>query len=164
MKPSKLTDATIRAGASEKVFARGQELFRHDAVSHTAIQSNVLSGRCEGSESPFYKVRAEVDGGGVRSASCTCPYDFGGYCKHIVALLLAYAREPAQFAVRQEPAELLADLSREQLLMLLTKLLNEHPDLSDLVEATLAAPSVSGGRKTTAATKRKKVDVDVYRR
>ena len=127
MKPSKLKDATIRAGASEKVFARGQELFRSGAVSHTAIQSNVLSGRCEGTESPFYKVRAELDEGGVRSDSCSCPYDFGGYCKHVVALLLTYARDPERFTVRQETAELLADLSREQLLALLTKLLNEYP-------------------------------------
>lgn len=163
MKPSKIADATIRAGASEQVFARGQELFRSGAVSHTAIQSNVLSGRCEGIESPFYIVRAELVEGGVRSDSCSCPYDFGGYCKHVVALLLTYTRDPERFAVRQETTELLADLSREQLLALLTKLLNEHPDLSDLVEATLAAPSVSGRRKG-AAKKRKKVDVDVYRR
>jgi hypothetical protein len=58
---------------------------------------------------------------------------------------------------------LLSDLSREQLLALLTKLLGEQPDLYELVEAALAAPSVSG-RGKTAPSKRREVDVEVYRR
>src|ERR1044071_613778 len=123
----KLSEAAIRAGATEKSFARGRELLRRRAVSHAAIQGRTLSGVCEGSESPFYRVRAELDEGGVRSASCTCPYDFGGYCKHVIALLLSYAHEPESFAVRKELAELLTDLSREQLLALLTKLVGEQP-------------------------------------
>lgn len=159
----KLSEAAIRAGASEKSFARGRELFRRSAVSRAAIQGRTLSGVCEGSESPFYRVRAELDEVGVRSASCTCPYDFGGYCKHVIALLLSYAHEPESFAVRKEPAELLSVLSREQLLALLTKLVAEQPDLYELIEAALAAPSVSGGGKT-APSRRREVDVEVYRR
>ena len=160
----KLSEATIRAGASEKVFARGQELLRRGAVSRTTICGSTLSGECEGNDSPFYKARVELDEGGVRSASCTCPYDFGGYCKHLVALLLAYALEPERFAVRQDPAELLSGLNREQLLALLTRLLRELPDLSDRVEAALAAPSVAGQRQAPAAKRKKGVDAEVYRR
>ena len=158
-----LSEAAIRAGATEKSFARGRELFRRRAVSRAAIQGRTLSGVCEGSESPFYRVRAELDEGGVRSASCTCPYDFGGYCKHIIALLLSYAHEPESFAVRKEPAELLSELSREQLLALLVKLVGEQPDLYELIEAALAAPSVSGSGKI-APSRRREVDVEVYRR
>jgi uncharacterized Zn finger protein len=157
-----LSEAAIRAGATEKSFARGQELFRRGAVSRAAIQGHTLSGVCEGSESPFYRVCTELDEGGVISTSCTCPYDFGGYCKHIIALLLSYAHEPESFAVRKEPAALLSELSREQLLALLTRLLGEQPDLYELIEAALAAPSVSGGK--TAPSKRREVDVEVYRR
>lgn len=83
---AKLTDDVIRAGANDKSFQRGRELFRSGAISNAAIQGHTLSGECEGSGSPFYKVCAELDGGGIRSATCSCPYDFGGYCKHIVAL------------------------------------------------------------------------------
>src|ERR1043165_7218076 len=160
----KLSEATIRAGASEKVFARGQELLRRGAVSRTTICGSTLSGECEGNESPFYKARVELDEGGVRSASCTCPFDFGGYCKHLVALLLAYAREPERFTVRRDPAELLPGRSREQLLALLTRLLRELPDLGDRVKAALAAPSVAGQRQAPAAKRRKEVDAEVYRR
>ena len=163
MSTLKLTESVIRAGADEKSFRRGQELYRSDAISNTSIQGHILSGECEGTQSPFYKVRAELDGGGIRSATCTCPYNFGGYCKHIVALLLAYVHAPKQFAIRKEPSELLADLNRDQLLALVTKLLHEHPDLYDRVEAAIALPSASGKNKT-AAVKRKKVDTAVYRR
>lgn len=45
----------------------------------------------------------------------------------------------------------------------MTKLLGEHPELGDIVEAALAAPSVAGRRKTPAA-KRREVDTEVYRR
>ena len=55
--------------------------------------------------------------------------------KHIIALLHAYAQKPKQFAVRREPTELLSDLTREQLLALVTKLLREQPDLYEWVEA-----------------------------
>lgn len=163
MTAAKLTEAVIRAGANDKSFQRGRELYRSGAVSNAAIQGRTLSGECEGNESPFYKVRAELDDGGIRSAACTCPYDFGGYCKHIVALLLAYAQKPKQFAARREPAELLAGLTREQLLALVTKLLREQPDLYGWVEAALASPAASGKAKSKTA-KRKRVDTAVYQR
>ncbi len=158
-----LTESAIRACATEKSFQRGQQLYRGGSISNAAVQGRVLSGDCEGNESPFYKVRVELDDGGIRAAACTCPYDFGGYCKHIVALMLAYAHAPQRFAARKEPAELLADLEREQLLTLLTKLLGEQPDLYDWIEAALALPSASGKAKPVAA-RRKQVDTAVYHR
>lgn len=160
---AKLTDDVIRAGATDKSFQRGQELFRRGAISNAAIQGHTLSGKCEGSGSPFYKVRTELDDGGIHSATCSCPYDFGGYCKHLVALLLAYARKPKQFSVRREPTELLADLTREQLLALVTKLLREQPDLYEWVEAAFVSPTASGKGKSKTA-KRKQVDTAVYQR
>ena len=163
MTTQNLTEAAIRAGATDKSFQRGRELYRSGAISNAAIQGQSLSGGCLGNESPFYKVRVELDGGGIRSATCTCLYDFGGYCKHIIALLLAYAHKPKQFVIRQEPTELLANLSREQLLALLTKLLREQPDMYEWVEAALALPTASGKAKSTTA-KRKQVDTAVYQR
>ena len=89
---TKLAEAVIRAGATDKSFQRGRELYRSGAISNASIQGQNLSGECLGNESPFYKVHVELDSGGIRSATCTCPYDFGGYCKHIIALLHAYAQ------------------------------------------------------------------------
>jgi uncharacterized Zn finger protein len=160
----KLTDAIIRAGANERSFARGQELYRSGAISDAAIQGAVLTGHCEGMQSPFYKVRAELDAGGVRAASCNCDYDFGGYCKHIVALLLTYAHKPKQFVVREDMVKRLSTLSREQLLALLTELLDDVPDLRDWLEAALPEPVASRPRKAAAPKRKKKIDTEAYRR
>ncbi|MEW6211282.1 MAG: SWIM zinc finger family protein [Acidobacteriota bacterium] len=162
MTTPKLTESIIRAGAGEKSFQRGRELYHNHAISNTRIQGNSLSGDCEGTESPFYQVRVELDSGGIRSAECSCPYEFGGYCKHTVALLLAYLHAPEKFVARKKPAELLSDLNRDQLLALLTRLLDERRDLRDWVEASIDAPSIS--RKGEAKTTRRKIDTSVYRR
>src|SRR6185436_18882847 len=80
---------------------------------------------------------------------------------HLVALLLTYVHHPKQFTLRQEPAELLADLSQEDLVALITKLLDNKPELYDWVAAAVSVPHSPG--KTTKK-KRKKVDAEVYRR
>jgi len=161
MTNTKLTETAIRAGATEKSYQRGYELYHNGSISNTAIQGQSLSGDCEGSYAPFYKVRVELDDGGIRSANCNCEYDFGGYCKHIVALLLVYINSPKRFFLRKEPKELLTNLTREQLLALVEKLLKERPDLYDLIEAAIITPIPSGKEKST---KRKKADTDVYKR
>lgn len=161
MTNTKLTETIVRAGATQKSFERGRELYRNGAISNTSIQGQSLSGDCEGSYEPFYKVRVELDDAGIRSANCNCEYDFGGYCKHIVALLLVYLNSPKKFAVRKEPKELLANLNREQLLSLIEKLLKERPELYDLIEAAIITPIPSSKEKSV---KHKKVDTDVYKR
>jgi uncharacterized Zn finger protein len=157
----KLTEAAIRAGADPESFARGQSYYQGGAISDTAIQGNVLTGQCEGNSAPYYQVRAELDETGILDAECSCPYEYGGYCKHIVALLLTYVHQPKLFARRRPPEELLADFSREDLAVLLAKLMREQPDLYDRIEAALAAPPAKGAAKRA---RRKKVEVDVYRR
>lgn len=156
-----LTESMIRASASAQSFQRGQEYYEGGAISNTAIQGHVLTGDCEGTSAPYYSVRVELDEGGVVSAHCTCPYEFGGYCKHIVALLLTYTHEPKQFAIHAEPTEMLAELDRDDLIALLTKLLRDRPELYDWVEAAISTPS---SKNKTHKGKRKKVDPEVYRR
>ena len=106
---------------------------------------------------PYYRVQVELDEAGIAGASCTCLYEYGGYCKHIIALLLAYLHHPKSFAARKAPAELLADLDHNDLVAILTELMQEQPELYDRIEALISVPSRS--RK-----KRKKVDIEVYRR
>jgi uncharacterized Zn finger protein len=157
----KLTESIIRSGTPAQSFQRGQAYYYEGAISNTSRQGNILRGECAGTQEPFYYIQVELDEAGIAQAQCTCPYDYGGYCKHIVALLLAYAHHPKRFTLRQEPAELLADLSQEDLIALVTKLLQDKPELYDWVEAAISVPPSSG--KTTKK-KRKKVDAEVYRR
>ena len=151
----------IRSGADPQSFQRGKALYEDDAISHASLQGNRLSGDCEGTSAPYYRVRVTLDEAGIREADCTCPYEYGGYCKHIVALLLAYLHHPKRFAIRQDPADLLADLSRDDLLALTIKLLRDKPDLYDWIEAAISVPSPKG---KTPRKRKKRVDAEVYRR
>jgi uncharacterized Zn finger protein len=157
----KLSESILRAASTPPSFERGQDLYHSHAISNTAIQDNLLLGDCEGTQEPYYHVQVELDEGGIRSAQCTCPYEYGGVCKHTIALLLTYVHHPKQFAVRQDPAELLAALDHDDLIGLMTRLLRERPELYDWVAAAVAAPAAAGRGKKT---RRKKVDAEVYRR
>ncbi|MDP1539225.1 MAG: SWIM zinc finger family protein, partial [Moraxellaceae bacterium] len=154
----KITESMIRAGTSPESFRRGEEYHREGALSNTAIQGMLLSGECAGTYAPYYRVQVELDETGVADASCTCPYEYGGYCKHIVALLLAYLRHPKSFTIRKAPTELLADLDHGDLVAILTKLIQEQPDLYDRIKAMTSVPSKSKKKR------KKKVDIEIHRR
>ncbi len=155
-----LTESTVRALATAQSFSRGQELYRAGAISNAAVQGNVLTAYCEGTLEPFYRVRVVLDEAGVSEANCSCEYDYGGYCKHVIALLLTFIHKPKSFAARQAPAELLANLSREDLVTLVQKVLEREPELYDWIQTMTAAPA---GEKTSKPRK-KKIDAEVYRR
>ena len=154
----KVTESMIRAGAEPENFRRGEEYYRDGAISNAAIQGSSLSGECAGTYAPYYRVQVDLDEAGIAGASCTCLYEYGGYCKHIVALLLAYVHHPKTFAARKTPAELLADLDHDDLTAILTTLIQEQPALYDRIEALLSVPSKKSRKK------RRKVDIEVYRR
>ncbi len=87
-----------------------------------AVQAEVA-----GSDFAPYDVRVSFAGADITSATCSCPYEWGGWCKHIVAVLLTCVREPD--AVRESPAleEILSGLDREQLQNLLLMLAGIPP-------------------------------------
>ena len=157
----KLTETMIRAGSSSQSYARGEEYYHADAIYNTAIQGNLLFGECEGSNAPSYGLEVELDAAGVRSAVCTCPNDWGGYCKHIVALLLTYVRRPEVFSERREITELLADLNREQLAAILDKLLRQQPALRTWLECEVEKPKTKGKTKHKRKTA---IETEPYRR
>jgi hypothetical protein len=75
--------------------------------------------------------------------------------------LLAYLHNREQFVERAQPAELLADLDRDDLVTLLEKLMQEQPGLYGRVAAAIAAPPKAARGQ---AKRRKAVDLDIYRR
>src|SRR2546422_95848 len=135
----KLSESMIRAAATLQSFERGLDYYQHGAISNSAVLDSVLIGDCEGTQAPYYRVQVELDEAGIPSHACSCPYEYGGLCKHAVALLLTYVHHPKQFVVRQEPAVLLAELDRKALIVLLTRLVRERPELYLAVEAAIAA-------------------------
>jgi uncharacterized Zn finger protein len=132
------SEGLIRQHTSSESFQRGEEYYRDGAVASLVRRGNALEAEVEGSQPIPYRVHAVVDAGGVTEAACTCPYDWGGWCKHIVAALLACAHEPEAIEERPAVETMLADLDREQLQALVVKLADREPALADLIEGQVA--------------------------
>jgi uncharacterized Zn finger protein len=128
-----LTDEMIRLHAPGDSFRKGQEYYRDGAVLSLVQRDNTLEAQVEGSEIKPYRVRCTVDGAGVRDATCTCAYAYGGWCKHIVASLLAVARGDA---IEERPSidALLLGLDRDALQQLVLRLARRDPDLAEIIE------------------------------
>ncbi|MFN8454308.1 MAG: SWIM zinc finger family protein [Anaerolineae bacterium] len=139
-----INEAKIRSLASAESFSRGRDYYESGAIVDLQQRGDTLRARVEGSSYEPYEVTIELENGELVEAECTCPYDWGGYCKHVVAVLLSYARRPEGVTQRPPVADLVAGLTREQLQELLTDLLAQQPHLADWVEAQAAV-------KTTAA-------------
>lgn len=83
----------IRSLCTEQSFQRGLEYYNRDRILELNIDENEVTATVRGSND--YRVSAEIREDAIRTR-CSCPYDYGGYCKHIIAVLLAMEdREPA---------------------------------------------------------------------
>ena len=164
--PVQLTESIIRALSTPQSFERGQQYYRSGAIYNTAKQGDILTGESEGSSAPSYRLRVELDEGGVRSAFCTCPYGMGGYCKHVVALLLAYLREPEEFVQRESVNDLLSTLSRDKLAGLIANMASRDPNLYDWLEMAIPAVRASDEAGGAQIERRRKTQVSAqsYRR
>ncbi|NWF79795.1 MAG: SWIM zinc finger domain-containing protein [Chloroflexi bacterium] len=159
-----LSEAQIRQHASAESFARGADYERRGAVGQLVLRGDLLQTEVEGSEYEPYRVTVSLDAGGVRAASCSCPYDWGGWCKHIVATLLAYIHAaPGAVVVRPPLAELLAGLDRGQLEGLLLRLAAHDAELIERIDALLAAPpaaAATGNAEGAAVASGRRTAVD----
>ncbi len=108
-----------------------------------------------GSQFAPYGVRVDFDEAGIIDATCSCPYEWGGHCKHIVAALLAYCHEPESVRELPELEEALWGLGREELKDLVLKLVERYPSLGETIEGEIALSSSSEPRQ---------VNVDAIRR
>ena len=131
-----ITEKTIRTLANAKSFARGQEYFREGAVSEVRRRGNRVTAEVEGGD--LYEVAISFDDSGIEDAQCTCPYDWDGYCKHIVAVLLKLAHGSDDVMERPSVAEVIRSLDRDDLARLLTKRLESDRGLASWIEAELA--------------------------
>ncbi len=106
---SELTETTVRQYATPESFRRGRDYYEQGAVLSLARRGDQLLAEVEGSQYEPYRVRITFDEGGITGAFCSCPYDWGGWCKHVVAVLLACRREPDLIEERPTLDELLVD-------------------------------------------------------
>ncbi|MCJ7552156.1 MAG: SWIM zinc finger family protein [Anaerolineae bacterium] len=140
-----LSEAAIRRHATPESLSRGENTYLGGAVVSLVQRGNVVQAGVQGSQYAPYRVQVTFDEGGVTDAICDCPYDWGGWCKHIVAVLLACRREPDLIEERPVLDELLASLDRDQLRDVLLRLAASDPYATDKIasqiELSQATPS-----------------------
>jgi uncharacterized Zn finger protein len=150
----KLTEAQIRALASAQSFERGQSYYQDGAIVEPVWQGMELRAECAGSEYEPYQISVTFDAQGIAQTSCTCPYDWGGICKHLVALLLTYVRQPQAFHALQPLDKMLADKSRDELIVIIEDMLRHKPELMPVVELTTTTQRVKQGQPMNASAYR----------
>lgn len=159
MKDAIFDESDVRALATVESFTRGQESFRRGAVSSLERRGERIIAEVEGSELSPYAVTIELYDGGLAATRCSCSYDWGGACKHIVAALLKYREAPGAVAQRPSLADMVADVDRQALIALLVKRAGQDPGLEPWLEAELET-----GRPGATAKVATAVDSELVRR
>lgn len=98
----KFTLEQIRSLCTESSFERGWEYFRQGRVVKLERSENLITAVVSGTDE--YHVEVNIHRQDVE-ASCTCPYDWGGCCKHIVATLLTVCETDDELRTREEKRE-----------------------------------------------------------
>ncbi len=91
-----LTKADLEKVMRSKSLSRARGYINR--VQEAVRTGTTLTARISGSG---YQIEVEVDGG--IHAHCSCPYDWGGYCKHIGAVLLKWMKSPSTFIEVEAP-------------------------------------------------------------
>lgn len=139
-----LTLADIKSLADNKVFSRGQGYYKDGSIANTVKRDDELEATCKGSYAKPYRVWARLGKSGVVEMRCNCEYDWGGACKHIVAMLLTYLHKPQLFAEKPALTDDLMGRSKEELVELIERMLTRYPDLQSLVDKPVTTVSAKG--------------------
>jgi hypothetical protein len=138
----------IRRYASSRSFERGRDYLRGGAVSLLANDASQIKGEVQGSGREPYGVDAVYDESGDLLARCDCPYDRGGWCKHIVAVLLAACAASESRSVNGRPlAEQIADLADFEREGLLADACRQVPEFVAFAQRWLGAAPADSTRE-----------------
>ncbi|TCR69286.1 SWIM zinc finger family protein [Rhizobium sp. BK376] len=140
-----LDENAVRALATAESFARGRDYVRHGAVLALERRGDELIAEVEGSEYTPYVVTVELLDNNVAATQCSCHYDWGGACKHVVAVLLKYIAAPDAITQKPSVAGMLEGLDREALVELLVKRAKEDTAFIPWLETELATGQSGDG-------------------
>ncbi|MEF8799086.1 MAG: hypothetical protein V5A79_06705 [Candidatus Bipolaricaulota bacterium] len=87
------TKEKIKNFCNQQSYDRAVRYLRQGRVEKLNIKGESVKAKVRGSQ--LYEVRLELDEPDF-DAICTCPYDWGGYCKHIVATLLKLSEKNSE--------------------------------------------------------------------
>ena len=116
------------------IVRRGEEYFCSSAVNGLKqLKTGEWIASVEGTE--IYKVRIQLKGDTVYSHSCSCPYDMGPICKHVVAVFFALRKSAKPKSSGEMFEKTIARMPREDLNSILTDYAGREPGLVDYVSA-----------------------------
>ena len=120
---------------TEKSFERGVNYYKSGMIERVVRRGDRLFAEVWGSEmDDLYAVSVALKGRDF-SASCSCPYNWGGYCKHIAAVTLKFIHGGDAFEDGGEPIEdILTRLDAERLRALALRMIESHPDLVETLD------------------------------
>jgi uncharacterized Zn finger protein len=105
-----LTPDLLKKLAGDRSYQRGEAYFRQGQVDSLAEYEGVLAAEVQGSES--YQVEFSVDQGKLLY-ECDCPVGSDGiFCKHCVAVGLAWLNQPATQRKPETPTTTLKDVQQ----------------------------------------------------
>jgi uncharacterized Zn finger protein len=122
-------EAALREHATHKSFDRGLDYYHAGAVIAISQRGNCIYAEVGGRESEDYSISLEFNDQGVTIADCTCPYDFGGWCKHLVAVGLTCLHQPEAVPELPTLEQQLLRLDYEQIQALVHELVDTRPNL-----------------------------------
>jgi hypothetical protein len=157
---NQLTVMAIKQRVGERSFQRGQAYFESDAIFDRQRQGALLKARCKGQSADSYAVSARIAGGRIKEANCRCPVGFGGYCKHVAALLLTWLHAPDEFRETAPLKKRLSECSKSRLVELIQQMIKRKPGLESWLELALPAAAPSG----KGESKGEVVKPEAYRR
>ena len=146
MQLPRLTHDQIQDRCTARSFTRGEEYFAMEMIGNPVLHGWTLAATCEGSEEYPYHVSVELMPTGIADAECSCPYDWGGDCKHIVALLLTYVDTPEVIYSLDALLTALAEKPKETLLRVISELLKRSPEMVPVAKFYADIPDETGGR------------------
>ena len=135
---------------TKKSFERGEHYYDLGMVERVIRRGGRLFAEVRGSGwDDLYAIAIALNGRDF-SASCACPYDWGGYCKHIAATMLAFINGGDDFEVGEPVEDALARLDADELRALAIRMIESHPDLADILDAFASAsrPRENGDDKS----------------
>ena len=151
---------TIQNRCSDAVFERGENYRDEARIQGLDRFDDLVTATVRGST--LYDVTVEF---GERSIDtrCTCPYDGGGDCKHVVAVLLDVAADPPQDGSKDIETTL-DNVSADDLRTFVRDAVAEHPELREQFLARFGDDhkSVEAYRKEIAALFEQHADPGVY--
>lgn len=129
---ARLTEADVVSWLGVSEVSKGRP-YTQNSVSYTRVQGNQLKAMCQGNAPQPYRVEITVENGKITHGHCSCPVGSGGGCKHSAALLLVWVHSPERFSEIETLETNLQQKSKDELMRLITKMLDRYPDLETLV-------------------------------